>query len=143
MHQTSWVHRHLQCLQFAFDPGWRRHRRQWCIGKLFAGHFQDDGAYHKWRVHLWRRRAVRVRRRRRRSSESLAILSLACNIARFYEIADQRAQTVINGWFQPQDGLVLTEGRREDARAQNEAAMRAERERARDTVAARRRGRLE
>ena len=26
---------------------------------------------------------------------------------RFYEIADQRAQTVINGWFQPQDGLVL------------------------------------
>ena len=26
---------------------------------------------------------------------------------RFFEIADQRAQTVINGWFQPQDGLVL------------------------------------
>ena len=25
----------------------------------------------------------------------------------FYKIADQRAQTVINGWFQPQDGLVL------------------------------------
>ena len=44
----------MQCLQFAFDPGWRRHRRQWCIGKLFAGHFQDDGAYHKWRVHLRR-----------------------------------------------------------------------------------------
>ena len=26
---------------------------------------------------------------------------------RFYEIAEERAQTVINGWFQPQDGLVL------------------------------------
>ena len=26
---------------------------------------------------------------------------------RFHEIADLRAQTVINGWFQPQDGLVL------------------------------------
>ena len=26
---------------------------------------------------------------------------------RFHEIAEERAQTVINGWFQPQDGLVL------------------------------------
>ena len=26
---------------------------------------------------------------------------------RFHQIADLRAQTVINGWFQPQDGLVL------------------------------------
>ena len=26
---------------------------------------------------------------------------------RFFEIAEERAQTVINGWFQPQDGLVL------------------------------------
>ena len=26
---------------------------------------------------------------------------------RFYEIAEERQQTVINGWFQPLDGLVL------------------------------------
>ena len=53
MHQTSWVHRHLQACNFVFDPGWRRLRRQWCVHQLFAGRFQDDGAYHKWRVHLW------------------------------------------------------------------------------------------
>ena len=62
----TWVHRHLQACNFVFDPGWRRLHRQWCIHQLFAGRFQDDGAYHKWRVHLWRRRAVRVCRRRRR-----------------------------------------------------------------------------
>ena len=67
MHQETWVHRHLQACNFVFDPGWRRLHRQWCIHQLFAGRFQDDGAYHKWRVHLWRRRAVRVRRRRRRA----------------------------------------------------------------------------
>ena len=33
-------------------PGWRRHRRHWCIHQLFAGRFQDHGAYRKWRVHL-------------------------------------------------------------------------------------------
>ena len=66
MHQATWVHRHLQACNFVFDPGWRRLHRQWCIYQLFAGRFQDDEAYHKWRVHLWRRRAVRVRRRRRR-----------------------------------------------------------------------------
>ena len=66
MRQETWVHRHLQACNFVFDPGWRRLSRQWCIHQLFAGRFQDDGAYHKWRVHLWRRRAVRVRRRRRR-----------------------------------------------------------------------------
>ena len=55
MHQTSWVHRHLQACNFVFDPGWRRLRRQWCIHQLFAGRFQDDGAYRKWRVNLHRR----------------------------------------------------------------------------------------
>ena len=54
MHQTSWVHRHLQACNFVFDPGWRRQSRHWCIHQLFAGRFQDDGAYHKWRVHLRR-----------------------------------------------------------------------------------------
>ena len=53
MHQETWVHKHLQACTFVFDPGWRRHRREWCIHQLFAGRFQDDGAYHKWRVHLW------------------------------------------------------------------------------------------
>ena len=52
MRLKTWVHGHLQCIAFVFDRGWRRHRRQWCIHQLFAGHFQDDGAYHKWRVHL-------------------------------------------------------------------------------------------
>ena len=62
MHQTSWVHRHLQACNFVFDPGWRRLSRQWCIHQLFAGHFQDDGAYHKWRVNLrTRRRLARPR----------------------------------------------------------------------------------
>ena len=54
MHQETWVHRHLQACNFVFDPGWRRLHRQWCIHQLFAGRFQDDGAYHKWRVHLRR-----------------------------------------------------------------------------------------
>ena len=52
MHQTSWVHRHLQACNFVFDPGWRRLHRQWCIHQLFAGRFQDNGAYRKWRVNL-------------------------------------------------------------------------------------------
>ena len=52
MHQETWVHRHLQACNFVFDPGWRRLSRQWCIHQLFAGRFQDDGAYRKWRVHL-------------------------------------------------------------------------------------------
>jgi len=55
MHQTNWVHRHLQACNFVFDPGWRRLHRQWCIHQLFAGRFQDDGAYRKWRVTLHRR----------------------------------------------------------------------------------------
>ena len=63
MHQETWVHRHLQACNFVFDPGWRRLRRQWCIHQLFAGRFQDDGAYHKWRVNLVTRRACgRLRR---------------------------------------------------------------------------------
>ena len=73
MHQTSWVHRHLQACNFVFDPGWRRHRREWCVHQLFAGRFQDYGAYQKWRVHLWRRRAVRVRRRRRRDDVAIYV----------------------------------------------------------------------
>ena len=69
MHQETWVHRHLQACKFVFDPGWRRHRRQWCVHQLFAGHFQDNRAYQKWRV----KRAVLFRRRRRRSRENLSI----------------------------------------------------------------------
>ena len=80
MHQTSWVHRHLQACNFVFDPGWRRLHRQWCIYQLFAGRFQDDEAYHKWRVHLWRRRAVRVRRRRRRDDVTDVAIS-DCSVA--------------------------------------------------------------
>ena len=56
MHQTSWVHRHLQACNFVFDPGWRRQSRQWCVHQLFAGRFQDHGAYRKWRVDLHHRR---------------------------------------------------------------------------------------
>ena len=52
MHQPSWVHRHLQACNFVFEPGWRRQRRHWCVHQLFAGRFQDDGAYRKWRVNL-------------------------------------------------------------------------------------------
>ena len=52
MRLKTWIHGHLQCIAFVFDRGWRRHSRQWCIHQLFAGHFQDDGAYHKWRVIL-------------------------------------------------------------------------------------------
>ena len=54
MHQETWVHRHLQACNFVFDPGWRRQSRHWCIHQLFAGRFQDNGAYRKWRVHLRR-----------------------------------------------------------------------------------------
>ena len=53
MRLKTWVHGHLQCIAFVFDRGWRRHSRKWCIHQLFAGRFQDDGAYHRWRVHLW------------------------------------------------------------------------------------------
>ena len=52
MHQETWVHRHLQACNFVFDPGWRRHRRQWCVHQLFAGRFVDNGVYQKWRVNL-------------------------------------------------------------------------------------------
>ena len=53
MHQKTWLHTHLCALTFAFDRGWRRHRRQWCVHQLFAGRFQgNSGAYQKWRVGL-------------------------------------------------------------------------------------------
>ena len=81
MRQETWVHRHLQAYNFVFDPGWRRLHRQWCIHQLFAGRFQDDGAYHKWRVHLWRRRAVRVRRRRRRRDDVTDVATSNCSVA--------------------------------------------------------------
>ena len=42
----------MQACYFVFDPGWRRLRRQWCVHQLFAGRFQDHGAYQKWRVVL-------------------------------------------------------------------------------------------
>ena len=53
MHQETWVHAHLRALSFVFDRGWRRLSRQWCVHQLFAGRFQDHGAYHQWRVHLY------------------------------------------------------------------------------------------
>ena len=67
MHQETWVHAHLRALSFVFDRGWRRLSRQWCVHQLFAGRFQDHGAYRRWRVNLHSDR----RRRRDGAAHSL------------------------------------------------------------------------
>ena len=95
MRQETWVHRHLQACNFVFDPGWRRQSRHWCVHQLFAGRFQDHGAYHKWRVHLWRRRAVRVRRRRRRRG----VLALYAVESRLGDTSVLRAMVRVDGRY--------------------------------------------
>ena len=54
MHQETWVHRHLRAPQLCLRSWMAEAPSTVVHSPAVCGAFQDDGAYHKWRVQLVR-----------------------------------------------------------------------------------------